>query len=160
MMPGMPEHRTHDYARHGTTSLFAAFNIADGTVIGELHRRHRVTDVAKVVGHDRQDRARRINVRLVCDKPRHPQGPDRQRMTHPPPSFSRPLHPDRLLLAQPGRTLVGTPHLTDQLTLRGVDKSVAALEKDVTTWIEHWNENPRLFVRKKTAEEILDSLAR
>ena len=41
MMPGMPERRTHDYARHGTTSLFAAFNIADGTVISELHRRHR-----------------------------------------------------------------------------------------------------------------------
>ena len=41
MMPGMPERRTHDYARHGVTSLFAAFNIADGTVISELHRRHR-----------------------------------------------------------------------------------------------------------------------
>ena len=38
MMPGMPERRSHDYARHGTTSLFAAFNIADGTVISELHR--------------------------------------------------------------------------------------------------------------------------
>ncbi len=43
MMPGMLERRTHDYARHGTTSLFAAFNIADGTVISELHRRHRAT---------------------------------------------------------------------------------------------------------------------
>ena len=41
MMPGMPERRTHDYARHGVTSLFAAFDIADGTVISELHRRHR-----------------------------------------------------------------------------------------------------------------------
>jgi Homeodomain-like domain len=40
MMPGMLERRTHDYARHGVTSLFAAFNIADGTVIGELHRQH------------------------------------------------------------------------------------------------------------------------
>jgi transposase len=38
MMPGMPERRSHDYVRHGTTTLFAAFNIADGTVIGELHR--------------------------------------------------------------------------------------------------------------------------
>lgn len=37
MMPGMPESRSHDYARHGTSSLFAAFNIADGTVISELH---------------------------------------------------------------------------------------------------------------------------
>jgi transposase len=44
MMPGMPERRTHDYARHGTTSLFAAFNIADGTVITELHRKHRASE--------------------------------------------------------------------------------------------------------------------
>ncbi len=47
MMPGMPERRTHDYVRHRTTSLFAAFNIADGTVIGELHRRHRAAEYKK-----------------------------------------------------------------------------------------------------------------
>jgi hypothetical protein len=47
MMPGMPERRTHDYLRHGITSLFAAFNIADGTVIGELHRRHRAIEFKK-----------------------------------------------------------------------------------------------------------------
>ena len=47
MMPGMPERRTHDYARHGITSLFAAFNIADGTVISELHRRHRAIEFRK-----------------------------------------------------------------------------------------------------------------
>ena len=44
MMPGMPERRTHDYERHGITSLFAAFNVADGTVIGQLHRRHRAVE--------------------------------------------------------------------------------------------------------------------
>ena len=47
MMPGMPERRTHDYVRHGITSLFAAFNIADGTVISELHRRHRAAEFKK-----------------------------------------------------------------------------------------------------------------
>jgi hypothetical protein len=47
MMPGMPERRTHDYLRHGITSLFAAFNIADGTVISELHRRHRAIEFRK-----------------------------------------------------------------------------------------------------------------
>ena len=47
MMPGMPEKRTHDYVRHGTTSLFAAFNIADGTVISSLHRRHRAVEFKK-----------------------------------------------------------------------------------------------------------------
>src|SRR5690349_7334430 len=49
MMPGMPERRSHDYARHSTTSLFAAFNIADGTVISELHRRHRAADYLVLV---------------------------------------------------------------------------------------------------------------
>ena len=47
LMPGMPERRTHDYVRHGTSSLFAAFNIADGTVISELHRQHRAVEFRK-----------------------------------------------------------------------------------------------------------------
>jgi transposase len=47
MMPGMPERRSHDYIRHGITSLFAAFNIADGTVISEIHRRHRAIEFKK-----------------------------------------------------------------------------------------------------------------
>ena len=47
MMPGMPERRTHDYYRHGITSPFAAFNIADGSVISELHRRHRAIEFKK-----------------------------------------------------------------------------------------------------------------
>ena len=47
MMPGVPERRTHDYLRHGVTSLFAVFNIADGTVIGQLHRRHRAIEFRK-----------------------------------------------------------------------------------------------------------------
>jgi len=47
MMPGMPERRTHDYARHGITSLFAAFDIADGTVITSLHRQHRAAEFKK-----------------------------------------------------------------------------------------------------------------
>src|SRR6266545_661110 len=47
MMPGMPERRTHDYVRNGITSLFAAFNVADGTVISALHRRHRAAEFKK-----------------------------------------------------------------------------------------------------------------
>src|SRR5450631_2407473 len=46
-MPAMPERRSHDYVRHGVTSLFAAFNIADGTVISSIHRRHRAIEFKK-----------------------------------------------------------------------------------------------------------------
>jgi len=50
--------------------------------------------------------------------------------------------------------------LTDQLIRRGVHKSVRALENDLRTWIRNWNDDPRPFVWTKTAEEILDSLAK
>jgi DDE superfamily endonuclease len=67
MMPGMPERRTHDYARHGVTSLFAAFNIADGTVISELHRRHRHQEFSKFLKRIDKNVPPGLDVHLVCD---------------------------------------------------------------------------------------------
>ena len=58
MMPGMPERRTHDYLRHGITSLFAAFNIADGTVISPAAPPPPGDRVQEIPGPDRQGRAR------------------------------------------------------------------------------------------------------
>ncbi len=158
MMPGMPERRTHDYARHGTTSLFAAFNIADGTVIGELHRRHRATEFKKfLVSIDKAVPAE-LDVHLICDN----------LATHKTPIVNQWLarhHRFHVHFTPTGSSWLNQVerwfgYLTDQLTRRGVHKSVAALEKDVTSWIEHWNQNPRPFVWRKTAEEILNSLGR
>jgi transposase len=67
MMPGMPERRTHDYLRHGITSLFAAFNIADGTVISELHRRHRAIEFRKFLVRIDKAVPADLDVHLVCD---------------------------------------------------------------------------------------------
>jgi hypothetical protein len=67
MMPGMPERRTHDYARHGVTSLFAAFDIADGTVISELHRRHRHQEFLKFLKKIDKNVPAGLDVHLVCD---------------------------------------------------------------------------------------------
>src|SRR5487761_244087 len=67
MMPGMPERRTHDYARHGVTSLFAAFSIADGTVIGELHRRHRHQEYLKFLKKIDKNVPAGLDVHIVCD---------------------------------------------------------------------------------------------
>ena len=66
-MPGMPERRTHDYARHGVTSLFAAFDIADGTVISELHRRHRHQEFLKFLKKIDKNVPAGLDVHLVCD---------------------------------------------------------------------------------------------
>src|SRR5438034_2057499 len=158
MMPGMPERRTHDYVRHGITSLFAAFNIADGTVISELHRQHRAVEFKKfLVAIDKAVPAG-LDVHLVCDN----------LATHKTPAIRDWLarHPRFELHFTPtGSSWINQVErwfgfLTDQLIRRGVHKSVQALEADIRAWIENWNQNPRPFTWTKTAEEILDSLAR
>jgi hypothetical protein len=67
MMPGMPQRQTPDYVRHGTTSLFAAFNIADGSVISALHRQHRAVEFRKfLIAIDKAVPAD-LDVHLICD---------------------------------------------------------------------------------------------
>jgi len=158
MMPGMPERRSHDYARHGVTSLFAAFNVADGTVISEVHRRHRAIEFKKfLISIDKAVPAE-LDVHLICDN----------LATHKTPAINTWLanHPRFHLHFTPtGSSWINQVerwfgYLTDQLLRRGVHKSVQALEKDVRDWIKIWNQDPKPFAWTKTAEEILDSLAR
>lgn len=158
MMPGMPERRTHDYVRHGTTSLFAAFNIADGTVIGELHRRHRAAEYKKFLVTIDKAVPADLDVHIVCDN----------LSTHKTPAILEWLarHPRFHVHFTPtGSSWINQVErwfgmLTSQLLRRSVHTSVQALEQDVRDWITTWNDNPKPFVWKKTAEEILDSLAR
>jgi len=67
MMPGMPERRTHDYARNGVTSLFAAFNITDGTVITEIRRRHRAVEYKQFLTAIDKAVPAELDVHIVCD---------------------------------------------------------------------------------------------
>ena len=67
MMPGVPERRTHDYSRHGTTTLFAALNIATGKVIGELHRRHRSQEFLQFLRTIDEAVPKKLEVHLVMD---------------------------------------------------------------------------------------------
>ncbi len=156
MMPGMPQRRSHDYARHGVTSLFAAFDISDGTVISALHRKHRAVEFKKfLVAIDKAVPAE-LDVHVVCDN----------LATHKTPAINDWLakHPRFTLHFTPtGSSWINQVErwfglLTDQLLRRGVHKSVVALESDVRDWITNWNQDPRPFVWTKTAEEILNSL--
>jgi hypothetical protein len=67
MRPGMPEKRTHDYVRHGTSSLFAAFNIADGKVIASMQRRHRSVEWLKFLKKIDAQVPSEFDVHVVCD---------------------------------------------------------------------------------------------
>ena len=67
MMPGVPERRSHDYVRHGTTDLFAASSIADGTVISQLRRHHRAAEFKKFLARIDKAVPAGLDVHLVCD---------------------------------------------------------------------------------------------
>jgi len=156
MMPGMPERRTQDYYRHGIASLFAAFNIADGTVISQQHRRHRAIGfkkfliaIAKAVPAD-------LDVHLVCDNYGTHKTPEVQAWLARHPRFH--IHFTPTGSSWINQSSAGSV-LTDKLIRRGVHTSVQALENDIRDWIATWNDDPRPFTWVKTADDILNSLA-
>jgi transposase len=158
MMPGMPERRTHDYLRHGTTSLFAALNVADGTVISSTHRRHRATEFKKFLAKIDTEVPDDLDVHVICDNyatHKHPivnkwlEGHPRFAM-HFTPTYSSWLNQVERLFA----------YITADLLQRSDHRSVQALEKDLREWVKAWNDNPRPFVWTKTADQILGSLGR
>ncbi|MGC5009038.1 IS630 family transposase [Streptomyces sp. DT203] len=157
MMPGMPERRTHDYYRHGITSLFAAFNIADGTVISELHRRHRAIEFKKFLIRIDKAVPTGLDVHLVCDNYATHNTAEIKTWLGKHPRFHVHFTPTGSSWMNQVERWFGL--LTDKLIRRGVHTSVTALEKDITAWIDTWNENPKPFTWTKTADEILKSLA-
>jgi len=157
MMPGMPERRTHDYLRHGITSLFAAFNIADGTVISELHRRHRAAEFRKFLTVIDKAVPAGLDVHLVCDNYATHNTAEIRTWLARHPRFHVHFTPTGSSWMNQVERWFGL--LTDKLIRRGVHTSVQALENDIKTWIATWNDNPRPFSWTKTADEILNSLA-
>jgi transposase len=158
MMPGMPERRTHDYVRHGITSLFAAFNIADGSVIGELHRQHRAAEFKKFLVTIDKTVPAELDIHLICDNYGTHKTPAIRAWLARHPRFHMHFTPTGSSWINQVERWFG--YLTDQLIRRGVHKSVQALEDDIRAWMDRWNADPKPFVWTKTAEEILESLAK
>jgi transposase len=157
-MPGMPERRTHDYVRHGTTTLFAALNVADGTVITSLHRRHRATEFKKFLTKVEAAVPQDLQIHLICDNygtHKHPiikawlEAHPRVHL-HFTPTYSSWLNLVERFFA----------YVTSDLLQRGDHHSVQALEADIRAWVKAWNANPKAFVWTKTADEILAKLGR
>jgi transposase len=158
MMPGMPEKRTHDYVRHGTTTLFAAFDTADGTVISSLHRRHRAIEFRKFLIKIDQQIPDHLDVHLICDNYGTHKTPTVGTWLDKHPRFHIHYTPTYSSWINQVERWFG--HLTEQLIRRGDHRSVHALEADIRDWVKNWNDNPKPFVWTKTAEDILESLGR
>ena len=158
MMPGMPEKRTHDYVRNGVTSLFAAFNIADGTVISSIHRRHRAIEFKKFLTKIDAEVPEHLDVHLVCDNYGTHKTPAINTWLAKHPRFHMHFTPTSSSWINQVERWFG--YITDQLIRRGNHTSVQALEGDIRNWAKGWNENPKPFIWTKTAEQILESLGR
>ena len=158
MMPGTPARASHDYKRAGTSSLYAALDIASGQVIGTLHARHRAIEFKKFLAAIDDEVPADLDVHLVLDNV----------STHKTPAIKR------WLAAHPRFYLHFTPtsaswlnlverwfeELTSKKLRRGTHRSVRELEADIRGWIATWNDNPRPYVWTKTADQILASIAR
>jgi transposase len=158
MRPGQIERHTHDYRRHGTTSLFAALNTATGGVIGSLHRRHRSVEFVKFL--DLIDAAvpQDLDVHIILDN----------YITHK----TAAVH--RWLAKRPRYHLHFTPTssswlnlverwfaaLTEKQLRRGVFRSTRELEEAILHYLESHNQQPKPFIWTKSADQILASIAR
>ena len=158
MLPGVPERATHDYKRHGTSSLYAALDLSTGKVLGALHARHRAIEFKRFLTTIDREVPAGLDVHIVLDNS----------STHKTPAIKK------WLLAHPRFELHFTPtssswlnlverwfaELTSKLLKRGTHRSVTALNNDIRAWMKTWNDDPRPYVWTKTADQILDSIRR
>jgi transposase len=157
MLPTTPARMTHDYVRNGTTSLFAAFDLASGSVIAQHYRRHRHQEFLRFLKLIDAAVPKSLDLHLVADN----------YATHKTPAIHQ------WLLKHPRFHLHFTPtssswmnlverwfaELTNRKLRRSAHRSVTELEADIRKWTNEWNKNPKPFVWTKTADEILETLA-
>jgi transposase len=158
MRPGQIERRTHDYVRHGTTSLFAALDVASGRVIGECHRRHRAIEFRAFLDTIEQSVAENLEIHLILDNYGTHKTAAIRRWLAKRPRFHVHFTPTGASWINLVERWFGL--LTQRQIRRGSHRSTRELEQAIRHYLRLTNENPKPFVWTKTADEILLSVAR
>lgn len=153
---GLPETHTHDYKRYGTTTLFAALDVATGKVMGQLKRKHRSDEFLRFLRYIDQQTPDELEIHLIMDNygthktqkvknwfVRHPRF-----HCHFTPTYSSWLNLVERFFAK----------LTEEQLRRGTHRSVVALEKAIREYLEIYNEDPKPFIWSKSADEIISSV--
>ena len=158
MRPGQAERRTHDYKRHGTTSLFAALDAKTGTVLAETHRRHRSIEFRKFLDRIDAQTPADLDVHIILDNYGTHKTPLIQRWLAKRPRFHvhfTPTYGSWLNLVERWFS-----ELTTKQLRRGAHRSVTELERAIWAFVDAHNDEPKPFVWTKSADEILASIAR
>ena len=158
MRPGQAERRTHDYKRHGTTSLFAALDAKTGKIIGQNQQRHRSGEFRNFLDTIEKNVPEGLDVHLILDN----YGTHKTKLIRDwlakRPRFHvhfTPTSASWLNLVERWFAL-----LTQRQLRRGVHRSTKELKAAIDDFIQHHNRDPKPFVWHKTADQILDSVAR
>ena len=160
MRPGRGGTLTHDYKRNGTTDLFAAFNVGTGEVIYDCKRRHTAKDVLSFFKLIDLHVPRELDIHVVLDNLSAHKAPEiKTWLAHPKRArwhlHFTPTSSSWLDLVEGWFKL-----LTERRLRHGVFSSVEALREAIELWAEHWNDDPKPFVWRKTAEEIIEKVRR
>jgi transposase len=158
LRPGQAARRTHDYKRHGTTSLFAALDVAAGTVIGKCFKRHRASEFRKFLDHVEANVPADLEVHIVMDNAAtHKTKPIRDWFAKRPRWHVHFTPTSASWLNQVERFFA---LLTDQALRRGVHRSTVALEAAIHAYLDAHNAAPKPFRWTKSADDILASIQR
>ena len=158
LAPGIPERRTHDYARHGTTTLFAALDIATGEVIGELHRRHRSAEFLRFLRTIEANVPPQMDVHLVMDNYGTHKTPTIRSWFARNPRFHVHFTPTSASWLNQVERWFAT--LTQNYIRRGTHRSTRQLEQAIRHYLDLNNARPKPFVWAKSADDILVSVER
>jgi len=158
LAPGIPERRTHDYARHGTTTLFAALDIATGEVIGETHRRHRSSEFLQFLRTIEANVPPKLDIHLVMDNYGTHKTPTIKAWFARNPRFHVHFTPTSASWLNQVERWFAT--LTHNYIRRGTHRSTRQLEQAIRQYLELNNARPKPFVWSKSADDILASIER
>jgi transposase len=160
LRPGLPERQTHDYKRHGTTTLFAAFNILNGKVIGSCLPRHRSKEFIKFLNQLEREVPPDQDVHLIMDNYSTHKSAAVQRWLRPKKRRRFHFHctPTSSSWLNQVERLFGL--ITDRMIRRGTFYCVEELERSIYQWLAIWNDQPQPFTWRATADVILDKVRR
>jgi len=160
LRPGLPERQTHDYKRHGTTTLFAAFNILNGKVMGSCLPRHRSREFLKFLKQLENEVPPDLDIHLILDNYSTHKSQEVQSWLRSKKRKRFHLHFTPTSSSWLNQVERWFALITERMIRRGTFLSVQELERSIFEWLAKWNDAPKPFVWKATADVILDKVRR
>jgi putative transposase len=160
LRPGLPERQTHDYKRHGTTTLFAAFNILNGKVIADCKSRHRSREFVSFLGKLERELPPDQEIHLIMDNYCTHKSADVQRWLKPKKRQRFHFHFTPTSSSWMNQVERWFALITQRMIRRGTFHSVLELENAIYQWLSCWNGQPAPFEWKASADVILHKVRR